>query len=139
MSCQNLEAIERLLEGFNRGDFAALNHLDADAELQDQPDIPGAGWNRGHSGAVEWAVKLWEAFGQVVLEIREPVVMGDAVVAEWRATAKGKRSGLEVGMRGYCLFTMSNAKVRRVEFFGDLDAAFEAAPPRVAPRERDDC
>lgn len=58
MSCQNLEAIERLLEGFNRGDFAALNQLDADAELQDQPDIPGAGWNRGHSGAVEWAVKL---------------------------------------------------------------------------------
>src|SRR4051812_42279218 len=59
MSSEEVAAVRRLLEGFNRGDPSALDELDPLAELQDEPRIPGAGWNYGAAGAVKWAVKLW--------------------------------------------------------------------------------
>jgi hypothetical protein len=138
MSPDNVETIRRLLRSFNRGDFGALNELDAGAELQDEPRIPGAGWNRGHEGAVDWAVKLWQSFGRVELEIVEPLDLGEAVVARWQALGEGKRSGAEVGMTGHCLFVMHGGKVRRVEFFETHDAALAAVPPsaRVGRRSR---
>jgi ketosteroid isomerase-like protein len=127
MSSENVQAIRRLLNGFNDGDFGALDELDVHVELQDQPRIPGAAWNHGHQGAVDWAVKLWQSFGQMVLEITEPEVMGEAVVTGWRATGKGKRSGVEVATTGHCVFTMHRGKIRRVQFFETRQAALEAA------------
>jgi hypothetical protein len=59
MPTEDVAAVHRLLDAFNRGDFSALDELDPAAELQDEPRIPGAGWNYGHDGAVKWAVKLW--------------------------------------------------------------------------------
>jgi hypothetical protein len=39
-----------MLDGFNRGDVAALDNVDPEAELEDEPRIPGAGGNYGHPG-----------------------------------------------------------------------------------------
>jgi ketosteroid isomerase-like protein len=119
----NVDAIRRMLDGFNRGDFAALNELDPQAELQDEPRIPGASWNFGHRGAIDWAVKLWQSFEGLSLEVSEPLEAGDRVVMRWQASGKGKRSGIDVDMRGYCAFTMREGKVRRVEFYETRDAA----------------
>jgi ketosteroid isomerase-like protein len=130
MPTAQVEAIRRLLEAFNRGDFAALDELDAEAELQDETRIPGAGWNYGHQGAVDWAVKLWESFGRLSFDISEPVEVGRCLVVRWHAWGEGKRSGVEVDMDGYCLFTMRLGKVLRVEFYPSEREALEAA--RVA-------
>ena len=69
MPTDEVAAVHRLLDAFNRGDFSALNELDPAAELQDEPRIPGAGWNYGHDGAVKWAVKLWQSFGRLSFAI----------------------------------------------------------------------
>jgi ketosteroid isomerase-like protein len=119
--------IERLLNAFNRGDFAALDELDAQAELQDETRIPGAGWNYGHEGAVDWAVKLWESFGRLSFDIAEPVEVGPCLVVRWHAAGRGKRSGAAVDMDGWCVFTMRLGKVRRVEFYADQGEAIDAA------------
>lgn len=126
MSTENVDAIRRLLEAFNSGDLAALDELDVDAELQDEPRIPGAGCNYGHRGAVEWAVKLWESFGRLSFQISEPLAAGRPLVVHWRASGVGKRSGVEVDMDGYCAFTMHLGKVRRVEFYPGADDALAA-------------
>ena len=130
MPTEEVAAVHRLLDAFNRGDFSALDELDPAAALQDEPRIPGAGWNYGHAGAVKWAVKLWQSFGRLSFEIDEPVESGDCLVTEWRATGVGKRSGIPVDMGGYCVFSMRQAKVRRVEFYESESEALAALRAR---------
>jgi ketosteroid isomerase-like protein len=129
---ENVEVVRRLLGAFNRGDFGALNELDARAELQDEPRIPGAGWNYGYRGAVEWAEKLRQSFGALCFEIDEPSEAGDCVVTQWRAVGEGKRSGVKVAMAGYCVFGLAHGKVCRVEFFESESGALAAARRRCA-------
>ena len=117
MFSENVEVVRRLLAAFNRGDFGALNELDARAELQDEPRIPGAGWNYGTTGAVDWAQKLRQSFGELSFAIDDPSEAGGCVVTRWRAEGEGKRSGVTVAMGGYCVFDIDGGKVRRVEFF----------------------
>jgi ketosteroid isomerase-like protein len=127
MANSDVEAVHRLLDAFNRGDFSALDEIDRDAELQDEPRIPGASWNYGHEGAVRWAVKLWQSFGRLDFDIdEEPVETPCCLVARWHATGVGKRSGIQVDMGGYCVFSMRDAKVRRVEFFENRADALKA-------------
>jgi hypothetical protein len=127
MFSENIEVVERLLGAFNHGDFAALDDMDPEVELQDEPRMPGAGWNRGHDGAVRWATKLWQSFGRLSFAIDEPAELGETVISHWRAIGEGKRSGVEVAMDGFCVFTMRHAKVLRVEFFETRRSAMEAA------------
>ena len=117
MPTEDVAAVHRLLEAFNRGEFSALDELDPEAELQDEPRIPGAGGNYGHAGAVKWAVKLWQSFGRLSFDIDEPIETSDCLVTHWRASGVGKRSGIRVDMDGYCVFRMRDRKVRRVEFY----------------------
>jgi ketosteroid isomerase-like protein len=130
VSSQNVEVVRRLLGAFNRGDFGALNDLDAHAELQDEPRIPGAGWNYGYRGAVDWALKLRQSFGELSFAIDEPSEAGGCVITRWRAEGQGKRSGAPVQMGGYCVFGIDGGKVRRVEFFEVERDALDAARKR---------
>jgi hypothetical protein len=127
MPTDEVAAVRRLLDAFNRGDFSALDELDPNAELQDEPRIPGAGWNYGYAGAVKWAVKLWQSFGRLTFEIDEPIAAGGCLVTRWHAAGVGKRSGIRVDMEGYCVFCMRAAKVQRVEFYENQDEALAAA------------
>jgi hypothetical protein len=127
---ENVEVVRRLLGAFNDGDFGALNELDAHAELQDEPRIPGAGWNYGYRGAVDWALKLRQSFGELSFAIDDPSEAGGCVITRWRAEGQGKRSGVPVHMGGYCVFGIDGGKVRRVEFFDDERSAVEAARSR---------
>jgi ketosteroid isomerase-like protein len=145
VSTEGIATIRRLLSAFNRGDFAALEELDREVELQDEPRLPGAGWNYGHRGAIDWSVKLWQSFDRLVVGIVDPVEVSGSVVARWHARGNGKRSGIEAHMHGYCAFTMRRGKIRRVTFHETRDEAIEAigrvgtaagragAEPRVAP------
>jgi ketosteroid isomerase-like protein len=130
MPTEEVAAVRRLLDAFNRGDFSALDELDPGAELQDEPRIPGAGWNYGYAGAVKWAVKLWQSFGRLQFEIDEPLQAGGSVVTRWHASGVGKRSGIRVDMEGYCVFRMRGARVQRVSFYETQADALEAAKGR---------
>ena len=133
MLTEDVAAVHRLLAAFNRGDLSALDEVEPDAELQDEPRIPGAGWNYGHHGAVQWAVKLWQSFGRLHFEIDDPIASNDCLVARWHASGTGKRSGIPVDMSGYCLFGMRRAKVWRVEFFENRHDALSAASSLEGP------
>jgi hypothetical protein len=71
-------------------------------------------------------VKLWQSFGQLSVDA-EPILVGDCVVARWRAHGTGKRSGIGVDMEGYCVFAMRGGKVWRVQFYEKVEAAVDAA------------
>jgi ketosteroid isomerase-like protein len=123
MPADEVATVRRLLDAFNRGDFSALEELDPNAAIQDEPRMPGAGWNYGYDGAVKWAVKLWQSFGRLSFEIDDPIESEDCLVTRWRATGVGTR----VDMGGYCVFSLRSAKVLRVEFFESQRDALRAA------------
>jgi ketosteroid isomerase-like protein len=130
MPTEEVAAVRRLLDAFNSGDFSALEELDPHAELQDEPRIPGAGWNYGRDGAIKWAVRLWQSFGRLTFHIDDPTELGDCLVTRWHATGIGKRSGIPVHMEGYCVFCMRDGKVWRVEFYETKEPALAAAHGR---------
>lgn len=121
----NVAAIREMLECFNRAGFGALGFMDPEVELQDEPRMPDAGWNYGHQGAIGWATRLRQCFQELSLEIGDEIERGDCVVARWRAAGRGRRSGVPVEMRGYCVFSLRAGKVRRVEFHESLDRALK--------------
>ena len=138
MSSANVDVVQRLLDAFNADDLGALDALDENAELQDEPRMPGAGWCWGHHGAVQWAARLREVFGRLTFTIDDTCETGDAVVTSWRAEGEGKRSGVHVEMAGWCVFTMRDGLVCRVEFFDTRQAAVDSARsvPFVTQRGR---
>ena len=107
MFAENVEVVRRLLAAFNGGDFGALNELDAGPSSRTSRACPGAGWNYGHEGAVDWARKLRQSFGELSFTIDEPSEAGGCVVTHWRAEGEGKRSGAKVAMAGYCVFDLA--------------------------------
>jgi hypothetical protein len=51
MSEENIEASHRLWDRFLAGDMdGVLDLLDADVEVYDMPELPGAGVSHGHAG-----------------------------------------------------------------------------------------
>ena len=127
MSSEKVEVVRRLLVAFNRGDRVALDELDARAELQDEPRIPGAGWNYGHDGAVHWARNF--ARRSASCRSRSPIPRRPA--APWSPTGerRGRASAAGPGSRwrATACSTSRGGKVRRVEFFESRRGAIEAA------------
>jgi ketosteroid isomerase-like protein len=110
---RHVQTIRELWESFNRGDYeTTLSLAHPEAELQDHPDMPDAGWHNGREGAASWAVKLWESFGEIQIEPYEFIpITDDMLVVAVTVSATGKRGGVPgqrdvvalVGMRdGLC-------------------------------------
>jgi ketosteroid isomerase-like protein len=112
-----IDTIRDLFDAFGRGDSASLDLLDPECELQNHPAVD-SGWHRGRKGAVEWAVKYWEVFGQAQVETSDFVLLADGrVLVRYRARAQGKRSGATVEMTGYGVFTFREGRILRAAAF----------------------
>ena len=105
-----------------------FRYLHEDVELQDYPDIPGATWHEGHSGALQWTTNLWESFGDFHLEPREFICAGRGRFVCVTATlGQGRRSGLQLSLTAYAVVTLEDDKIRRIAITADREAALEAA------------
>jgi ketosteroid isomerase-like protein len=105
-----------------------FRYLHEDVELQDYPDIPGATWHEGHSGALQWTTNLWESFGDFHLEPREFIRAGRGRFVCVTATlGQGRRSGLQLSLTAYAVVTVEDDKIRRIAITADREAALEAA------------
>ena len=105
-----------------------FRYLHEDVELQDYPDIPGAGWHVGHPGALQWTTNLWESFGDFRLEPREFIHAGRGrFVCVTSTVGLGRRSGLQVSLTAYAIVTVEEGKVRRIGISVDRHEALQAA------------
>ena len=126
MSEENIEAIKRVYEAFNRADFdAALALADPQIELV---RLGGLAPLTGPEALRAWLEP--DAFDTQAAEPLDFRDAGNKVLVQQRLTAQGAESGIEIDIGSWSVWTLSDdGLVTRLEMFLDSerDDAFEAA------------
>jgi ketosteroid isomerase-like protein len=126
MSRENVELARRAFEHFLRTGDQRWEFLDPEVEVYDH-DIPDAGTYRGHEGYNRWLEDWGEAWGDFSLEAERWIDAGDKVVVIFQLTARGKGSGVEVKRRDAIVWTVSDGKAVRLDYYNNESQALAAA------------
>jgi ketosteroid isomerase-like protein len=132
MSKENVEAVRRVIDAHDRGDFATVfAAYDPDIEWHLTP-----GWAtasdfepvyHGHEGVRAFWREWFAAWETASFEYEELIDAGDNVVAILSQHVRGRTSGVELEWNAYGqVWTIRDAKVVRVEFFPTRGEALEA-------------
>jgi ketosteroid isomerase-like protein len=125
MSQENVEVTRQAFEHFVRTGKHQWDTIDSEVEVYDH-DIPDAGTYRGHEGYLRWVEDWSEAWGSFSMEPQRWVDAGDKVVLIFQMTAKGKGSGVEVRRRDAIVWTVSDGKTVRLDYYNNEAQALEA-------------
>jgi ketosteroid isomerase-like protein len=128
MSSENVEAVRRFIDAFNRLDMDLI-FADAheDIQLDEWPEGPGARSYRGIDG-VRQALDTWfETWEWMKVEIEQIVDLDDRVMFTLHQRAKGRVSAIEVEIRSYNVYSFQDGKVIRLQLFTQRESALEAA------------
>ncbi len=127
MSKENVEVVRAVIDGWLRGDPSTLDLLAEDVVYVAPPTMPGGRTYHGHEGVLQWVVDWRAEWADYELEIERVEDLGERVMTVERNKATGKRSGVEVDMRTFSLWSFRDGKVIRWQGFPTEDAALETA------------
>ena len=129
MSQENVELARRALDAFHRRDKAAFLALcDPDYEWVPPADWPETAPVRGSEAVWAFLLELDEPWEAGTYEIAELFGCGgDKVVMHVRRHVRGKTSGVEADFDYWHVGTWRDGKGLRSEWFGDREAALQAA------------
>jgi ketosteroid isomerase-like protein len=127
MSEENIGAVQRHFEGWNRRDlkkWLASYHPDAEIDWS-RSRGPLKGVYRGHvEHEVFWG-EFWSTFEDVQVEVHGFTEVGSEVVVPNTAHMRG-REGIEVIARSAFVFTVENGQITRQRMFQERAEALEA-------------
>jgi ketosteroid isomerase-like protein len=127
MSQENVEAVRRAIEVFNRdGPEAAAAFMDSEIEWHDMPEQPDAGVHHGREGFLEAVEQFTGGFEDFRFLVDEIFDHGDQVITYNRTFGRGESSGATFEQRGACVWTLRNGSIVRVEWFGTRREALKA-------------
>jgi ketosteroid isomerase-like protein len=132
MSQENVEAVRRVIEAHDRGDFAMVfAAYDPGIEWHlTQGWAPASDFEpvyHGHEGVRTFWRTWFAAWETASFEYEEFIDAGDSVVAILSQRVCGRTSGLELEWNSYGqVWTIRDGKVVRVEFFPTRSDALEA-------------
>ena len=131
MSQENVEALKRGIDGYNRREVAAIL-AEADPEAEWHPGIlAGLGGEatvyRGHEGLREGLRDLFDALSDLHLEYSEYRDLGDRIVGIGHIRARGTGSGAETESPHAIVADFKDGKVIRVWGYLDPKEALKAA------------
>jgi ketosteroid isomerase-like protein len=128
MSQENVEAVRRGFEAFQRGEWELfLQGVDPNIEFVELPAF-GTKTYRGHEGlvaAVQWWSSQWDDFHTELTQLID--ANDDQVVHVVRNQGRGKLSRVEVAEEVAFLSTIRDGKAIRIEMFRSVSEALEAA------------
>jgi ketosteroid isomerase-like protein len=125
MSQENVEITRRSFEHFFQTGDHQWDAIDPEVEVYDH-DIPDAGTYRGHEGYLRWVADWGDAWADYRMEPERWIDAGDKVVLIFQMTAKGKGSGVEVKRRDAIVWTVSDGKAVRLDYYNNEAQALEA-------------
>jgi hypothetical protein len=133
MPRENVEAVQRLIEGFNRRDDdwqAVLAELDPEIAVHDLDISLDAEHFRGHDEVRKWLAVWSDAWGSWRIEgVKVRPVAEDRAIALFLMICKGKGSGIELSRRDALVCTLQARKIVEMTYYNEqqLPQAFEAA------------
>jgi len=127
MSEENVEAVRRHTESWNRQDFTMwVASFHADAEIDwSRSRGPLKGVYRGYDAREIFWNAFWSAFERIRLEVHDLTEVGSEVVVANTGHMRG-RQGIEVSASSTFVFTVANGQITRLRLFleqADADAA----------------
>jgi ketosteroid isomerase-like protein len=132
MSQENVEALKRAADAYNRRDVDAL--LDElDPEVEWHPAMPealmgrGPAVYRGHRGIRSMFADLYDSFAELHIDLSEIRDLGDRTVAIGRLRTRGKESGAQTESPWAGVAEHKNAKFVRIWTYLDPEDVLEAA------------
>jgi ketosteroid isomerase-like protein len=129
MSTKDVETIQEGVAALNRGDVDAVAAtLVPDVELVPLRAVLDGSVYRGHEGLRRWLDDMgedWSQFELTLQEVRE--LRPGCVLVRATIRLRGRSSGVAVDSPGAWLCDMRAAKVARIRFFADPEAALAAA------------
>jgi len=127
MSEENVEIVRRSIDAFNRGDLdAALADLHPEAEVVDDPRVPGGQTIRGRPEIERYFKSLSRYWESVRLVPERFVDRGNDVFVLARMIACTQRGGPEVERSLDQMVTLRNGKFIRDRVFSSRKDALEA-------------
>jgi ketosteroid isomerase-like protein len=128
VSEENVETVQRHIEGWNRRDLKAwLASYHPEAEIDwSRSRGPLKGVYRGHGEHEAFWGEFWSTFQDIQLETHGLIEAGSEVVFSNTAHLRG-REGIEVSARSTQVFTVENGQISRLRLFQDPAEALEAA------------
>jgi ketosteroid isomerase-like protein len=129
MSQQNVEAVRKSMEAFDRRDRAAWLELrDQGCEVITSRYWPEAEVVRGRDAAWEFYVKVAEAFERLAIGDAELLdAEPDKVLVHQRNDVRGRASGAGVEINYWVVVTFRGGRIVREQWFADRAEALEAA------------
>jgi ketosteroid isomerase-like protein len=129
MSTKDVETIQEGVAALNRGDVDALvATLAPDVELVPLRAVLDGSIYRGHEGLRRWLDDMsedWSEFELALQGVSE--LRPGCVLVRAKIRLRGRSSGVSVDSPGAWLCDMRAAKVARIRFFADSEAAVAAA------------
>jgi ketosteroid isomerase-like protein len=125
---ENVEAVRRLFDYWERGDWRASADL-FDPEFEavfSATAFPDPGTYRGAQSTLDAWRRWLEAWDEFSLELEDTIEAGDGVVALNRLQGRGKASGIPVDSEVGCIFAFNEGRIVRMVFC-DRQQALDAA------------
>jgi ketosteroid isomerase-like protein len=128
MSQENVDKAREFIAAYNRRDFnAAIKDFDPEIEWV-MPARQRSDSGRGPDAAIRFFEDIDEAMEELRLKPQEFIDAGDRVATRLRHYGRGKGSGVEIDEELYHqVATFRDGRIVRLEYFGDWNAALEAA------------
>ena len=128
MPQEDVEAVRRLIETFNRGDWeGALGRCDSQIEWVIAREHPNTRTLHGVAEVCAYWEEWRETVGRFTFDVVDFKDAGDQVVLLGRMRGQGTASGVEVEVPLAGVATMGGGKVVRYEEYLDRAEALQAA------------
>jgi ketosteroid isomerase-like protein len=125
---EQIKLLKAAYAAMARRDYAAMVELfDADIEVREPPELPGASVSRGRAGAVRILMKLREAFADMEFHTHDFRQIDDCVLVSMDWLGRGVGSGVQSRVGLWHLWWFRNGLAVRVHAYLDRAQALEAA------------
>ncbi len=131
MSQENVEALRRVYEGWERGDFTTSESLmEKNIVLVLRPSFPTEGVWVGLDGVKKHTAQVLDAWESLTMAAESYTEAGDSVLVRVLQRGVGAGSGASTEMRYFQLWSFRAGKAIRLEVIADEAEALEAVGVR---------
>jgi ketosteroid isomerase-like protein len=124
---EQIQLLKATYAAMARRDYAAMvEFFDADIEVREPPELPGASVSRGRAGVVRILMKLQEAFADMEFRTHDFRQIDDCVLVSMDWLGRGVGSGVQSRVGLWHLWWFRNGLAVRVHAYLDRAQALEA-------------